>query len=1272
MDVSKFFPPSPQVPAGLTEPSAAYKRHAWLAMAGLLGFVAVYLGLTGYLAWLLVRLGRGMWSGHNPVGAFLIAVPAGFLLVFMVRGLFLVKHTRDETLVELSRDQQPRLFAFIERLADETKAPRPHRVFLSARVNAAVFYELSFFNLIFPSRKNLELGLGLVNVLTLDELKAVVAHELGHFAQRTMAVGRWTYVASQIAGHIVASRGRMDGILNGISRVDIRIAWVGWGMRLVVWSLRALLDTVFRIVVIANRALSREMEFQADRVAVSVSGSDSLIHALHRLGAADDAWNEAAEFVMHERRSGRMSADLFAFQTRALESLRMVLDEPDYGATPTRGEGAKHRVFDEALAQPPRMWLTHPPSREREDHAKAVYVPSPLDERSAWVLLENEQQLRDQVTGALFAKLEKVNQPLAVTGTAEERFARRYSATAMSPRYRGAYLGRAIAAWDENYTELLSHRGLETPETIVSALDALYPASLRSTLAQHRERGQEEAQLEGIAEGFLTAPGGAIRYQGRELRRNELPTVLEGVRTERKKLEAALRQHDRDVRSTYLAAAKLVGHGWAEHLEGLLSLLHVATHTRRAVADEHSHLHNVLNIVLADRSVSASERSRVLSAGMWLHQTLVNAWEVHAAITLPDDVKRLFEAEGGWDALTQKLGIGAPHEQQLGEWLQRCDGWAFGAIGDFNVLGEATLNALLQAEEKVANWVRTGETPEQAPRPASVPRKYLRCCIGKERPRQKKLGWWDRFQTADGFGPGALRALVAAAVLLPVLGASSHFGSSTVYVTNGLGREVHVTIGTKSVTVAPNAKRTLSLDSSDDVHVRATIDGEVIEEFDAALGGASVDAVYNVVQSTPLVEWTALYGFPASTTVPERPIGAPRWYITRQNHVFEQPPKSVQLKKNASARHTVLEADLFARSGFALVNDPDEQRALMRAHLMFDPSNSDTFRNWIEDADQTALEAVVTRADRSRDLSLEVLLLRTLASPARQARCEKHAKAAALNAEDADLAYLAFRCSTESQQHAEVLSLAQRFPSQMWFVLEAGSALAAKAQWAEAFEHFKRVAEAPEMQSWVASTHPEILRTARASAAARFPAPSWIETLSSPTAQFLRAADGAPTENEVPTMRLARLIGRNALSEFMSSDDLKHVSADARDATMLLAGASEGAVDSLQQAALAIAPNRSNFWVGAALASRRGADVEPWLAVEARRPEFSKKVRQAIDVKALSANPAHLDELAADEELWERGVLYGCGIIALGKDAPASWRHEAKTLLFPVERPYFR
>ena len=142
----------------------------------------------------------------------------------------------------------------------------------------------------------------------------MLAHEFGHFGQRSMAVGRWVYIAQQIAGHIIAKRDALDSFLRGLSRIDLRIAWVGWLLSLIVWSIRSLMETVFRIVVLAQRALSREMELQADLVAVSLTGSDALIHALHKLNVADEAWERALAFADSEAREKRSVSDLFAVQ----------------------------------------------------------------------------------------------------------------------------------------------------------------------------------------------------------------------------------------------------------------------------------------------------------------------------------------------------------------------------------------------------------------------------------------------------------------------------------------------------------------------------------------------------------------------------------------------------------------------------------------------------------------------------------------------------------------------------------------------------------------------------------------------------------------------------------------------------------------------------------------------------------------------------------------------------------------------------------------------
>jgi Zn-dependent protease with chaperone function len=291
MTAEHVYPDGPDaVPTDLTRPTRAYRTHAWLAMGGLALFVLLYLALASWFSWTAYRLFASLAHGGEPIVVFVAGTCSAFLAVFMWKALVFVKHRHAIDDIEVTASEQPRLFAFINRLADEAGAPRAHRVFLSPRVNAAVFYDLSVLNLFFPSRKNLEIGLGLVNAVSLGELKAVLAHEFGHFGQRSMAVGRWVYIAQQIAGHIIAKRDALDAFLRGLSRFDLRIAWVGWLLSLIVWSIRSLTETVFRVVVLAQRALSREMELQADLVAVSLTGSDALIHALYKLNVADEAW----------------------------------------------------------------------------------------------------------------------------------------------------------------------------------------------------------------------------------------------------------------------------------------------------------------------------------------------------------------------------------------------------------------------------------------------------------------------------------------------------------------------------------------------------------------------------------------------------------------------------------------------------------------------------------------------------------------------------------------------------------------------------------------------------------------------------------------------------------------------------------------------------------------------------------------------------------------------------------------------------------------------
>jgi len=101
-------------------------------------------------------------------------------------------------LVEVKKMEQPELFAFIKRLTREIGAPFPKKIYFSPDVNASVFYNSSFWSMFLPVRKNLQIGLGLVNAVSVSELKAVLAHEFGHFSQRSMKLGSYVYNMNQV------------------------------------------------------------------------------------------------------------------------------------------------------------------------------------------------------------------------------------------------------------------------------------------------------------------------------------------------------------------------------------------------------------------------------------------------------------------------------------------------------------------------------------------------------------------------------------------------------------------------------------------------------------------------------------------------------------------------------------------------------------------------------------------------------------------------------------------------------------------------------------------------------------------------------------------------------------------------------------------------------------------------------------------------------------------------------------------------------------------
>jgi Zn-dependent protease with chaperone function len=520
-------------------------------------------------------------------------------------------------------------------VAADAKAPRPHRVFLSPAVNAAVFYDLTVFNLLFPSRKNLVIGLGLINVLNLSELKAVLAHEFGHFAQRSMAVGRWVYTAQQIAAHIVEKRDVLDRFLRGVSNFDLRVAWIGWILRTIVWAIRALVDTVFSIVILAERALSREMELQADLVAVSLTGSDPLIHALHRLGAADDALDRALAFTGGQQRAGKRVEDLFAIQTEMIARKRHILADPTWGEVPAPvGAASEQRLFKAQLAHPPQMWSTHPPSTVREDNAKRRYIAAPIDTRSAWTLFDDPARVRREVTAWLYRDEDKPSQPVPMAetmATLAKGFERRY----LDPAYRGVYLGRSVVRAVARPAALFEAPGVPRDrDGLIAAIGALYPASLSAAI----ERGRRARDRGGDAAGDRARRRRGPGRRGPPPRPGvPAPGSADLDRAGRARAEGGAGGRDR---SRPPGAHRSPGGGELARRRlgrpparpGRSAALRRSQ--RRQPDDAMGVLQNTVAVALADRSVSSDEVQRMVAAGGEVHHALMAVYASAGEVVL--------------------------------------------------------------------------------------------------------------------------------------------------------------------------------------------------------------------------------------------------------------------------------------------------------------------------------------------------------------------------------------------------------------------------------------------------------------------------------------------------------------------------------------------------------------------------------------------------------------------------------------------------------------
>ena len=199
------------------------------------------------------------------------------------------------TLLESSH---PKIFAFTQDIAQSMGATAPDNIVVGLEPN---FYVTSADVKVIGEGNTLKgetlfLSLPLARIFTIEEMKAVIGHELGHFR------GKDTYYSRKFSPVYSGLIHAVDAMENGETEGDaLDIAKVP-----AVVLLSYMIDVFHRNV----SSIGRVRELEADKAAVEVAPPTALATSLVKISLYAHAWNELQEALIARLGQGKMTRNL--------------------------------------------------------------------------------------------------------------------------------------------------------------------------------------------------------------------------------------------------------------------------------------------------------------------------------------------------------------------------------------------------------------------------------------------------------------------------------------------------------------------------------------------------------------------------------------------------------------------------------------------------------------------------------------------------------------------------------------------------------------------------------------------------------------------------------------------------------------------------------------------------------------------------------------------------------------------------------------------------
>jgi Zn-dependent protease with chaperone function len=263
-------------PVAESHPHAYRLRVAALAALGY-GFIA-----GGLLALIALGVGAVLLALHGfGILVLKFLIPIGALLVVLGRSLHVEIDPPDGLTVD--HPEAPELFAMIDEVRSIIRSPKVHTLIVDGELNAAVA-QVPTVGGLFRTRNYLVLGLPYLALLSADELRAVIAHELAHLAG---AHGRF-------GARVYRVRATWERLLEGLEQRDS--VWTGLARRFFEWYV----PYFSAYTLPAARAHEVEADAAAAAAGGDAAGSSLVTGALGSRWLDDTYWPALFERMLDE------------------------------------------------------------------------------------------------------------------------------------------------------------------------------------------------------------------------------------------------------------------------------------------------------------------------------------------------------------------------------------------------------------------------------------------------------------------------------------------------------------------------------------------------------------------------------------------------------------------------------------------------------------------------------------------------------------------------------------------------------------------------------------------------------------------------------------------------------------------------------------------------------------------------------------------------------------------------------------------------------------